>query len=120
MKKALKAKWLKALRSGRYEQATGKLKSTDGGYCCLGVLCNVMGAKWKLDDDAELKPYFDGRPIGVDDEFFLRPAFLKKVGLTDVRQKELADLNDGKPGLNILPSSFSEIADHIEKVVRAT
>lgn len=46
----LKAKWLEALRSGRYQQARGALRrdtSTKGseevGYCCLGVLCDIVG-----------------------------------------------------------------------------
>lgn len=41
----LKAQWLKALRSGKYAQAQGALYKggTHGGYCCLGVLCDVKG-----------------------------------------------------------------------------
>ena len=34
-------KWLEALRSGKYKQAKGVLKSSDGGYCCLGVVCEL-------------------------------------------------------------------------------
>jgi hypothetical protein len=33
-------KWVKALRSGKYSQAKGQLKTTEG-YCCLGVLCDL-------------------------------------------------------------------------------
>lgn len=38
--------WLDALRSGRYQQGRGLLKSTEFGgqdpsYCCLGVACEV-------------------------------------------------------------------------------
>ena len=44
MDKKLKAKWVKALTSGRYEQTTGRLYSRkSGAYCCLGVLCAVAG-----------------------------------------------------------------------------
>jgi len=58
MKASLKQKWLEALRSGNYEQAIGLLcqyEMREGqvvprGYCCLGVLCDVMDpTKWKLD-----------------------------------------------------------------------
>lgn len=38
--------WVKALRSGKYEQAKGTLKQTDGGreqFCCLGVACDISG-----------------------------------------------------------------------------
>ncbi|WP_024516788.1 hypothetical protein [Bradyrhizobium sp. Tv2a-2] len=38
----LKAKWVKALRSGKYQQARGQLKDGDR-YCCLGVLCDIAG-----------------------------------------------------------------------------
>jgi len=38
-------KWVKALRSGKYKQATGQLKRQDDGgsttFCCLGVACEL-------------------------------------------------------------------------------
>ncbi len=36
-----KRQWVEALRSGEYAQCRNAL-SRDGGYCCLGVLCNVV------------------------------------------------------------------------------
>lgn len=45
MKKSIKKKWLKALRSGEYKQGTGNLRDKDfdgeTNFCCLGVLCNI-------------------------------------------------------------------------------
>jgi hypothetical protein len=49
MKKTVKKKWVEALRSGKYRQGRGYLRSTvrtsavdgGGGYCCLGVLCDI-------------------------------------------------------------------------------
>lgn len=39
-------KWVKALRSGDYEQTTACLKD-ESGFCCLGVACDVSGlGKW--------------------------------------------------------------------------
>ncbi len=38
----VKAKWLEALRSGRYTQCNGRLHKNGVGHCCLGVLCEVM------------------------------------------------------------------------------
>jgi hypothetical protein len=39
----LKAKWIEALRSDRYKQARTALhKIKGGGFCCLGVLCDVI------------------------------------------------------------------------------
>lgn len=42
MNKRIKAKWLKALRSGEFKQCTGDLTDGSGGYCCLGVLQKVI------------------------------------------------------------------------------
>jgi hypothetical protein len=47
--KNVKAKWVKALRSGKYEQTQGRLKRDcpdavyPAGFCCLGVAveCNL-------------------------------------------------------------------------------
>jgi hypothetical protein len=38
----LKAKWVKALRSGEFKQGKGCLKEGER-YCCLGVLARVAG-----------------------------------------------------------------------------
>lgn len=40
MNPEIKAKWVEALRSGRYEQTSGRLKDGDA-FCCIGVLCDV-------------------------------------------------------------------------------
>jgi hypothetical protein len=40
MNKAIKRRWVKALRSGEYKQTKGALRA-DSGYCCLGVLCDL-------------------------------------------------------------------------------
>jgi hypothetical protein len=40
VKKDVKEKWVKALRSGEYKQGMGTLKREDK-YCCLGVLCDL-------------------------------------------------------------------------------
>jgi hypothetical protein len=41
MNEAIKERWLAALRSGKYKQGRGKLKTVDDEYCCLGVLCEL-------------------------------------------------------------------------------
>ena len=43
MDAATKAKWVAALRSGKYKQGTGQLRTEDDCYCCLGVLCDISG-----------------------------------------------------------------------------
>lgn len=50
MNQDIKAEWVAALRSGKYEQTNGALKD-GGGFCCLGVLCDVVkdrvGLSWR-------------------------------------------------------------------------
>jgi hypothetical protein len=48
MEKALKQKWLEALRSGKYKQGRFALRTKIDDYCCLGVLCDVSGvSEWE-------------------------------------------------------------------------
>lgn len=49
MKADIKKRWVAALRSGVYPQTQEKLRD-DKGFCCLGVLCDVvkkdLGEDW--------------------------------------------------------------------------
>ena len=51
MNPEVKQKWIDALRSGKYEQGSEKLRSVTG-YCCLGVLCDLYAqeyaTQWKF------------------------------------------------------------------------
>ena len=103
-----KAKWVNALRSGEYKQANAYLRrqrlSGDFGFCCLGVLCDVSGAQWNGDGEHGTLDSFDVKRV---DEAFLSDWMLKRVGLSDEEQKELAKRNDKG-------ESFEMIADYIE------
>lgn len=41
MNKEIKAKWVEALRDGTRTQGKGTLRNSDGGQCCLDVLCEL-------------------------------------------------------------------------------
>lgn len=56
MTKLQKKKWISALRSGKYKQSKGQLKSGDG-YCCLGV-ANTVCRLGNHSDDAALSSDF--------------------------------------------------------------
>lgn len=106
-----KAKWLEALRSGRYTQCGGALKAKSG-FCCLGVLLDAVGdGKWQRlypeDDDLdESERYVHSNSKAS--RGYLHGDFLDEMGLNEDEQQYLANMNDnGK--------SFAEIADHIEK-----
>jgi hypothetical protein len=45
MKEQVKDLWVAALRSGEYKQTQTVLHDGDG-YCCLGVLCRVLGKQF--------------------------------------------------------------------------
>jgi hypothetical protein len=59
------AKWIVALRSGKYKQTRGKLRARAGGaMCCLGVACDVSGlGHWEAAQEGEKRAYV----VGTDD-----------------------------------------------------
>ena len=101
-------KWVKALRSGKYEQGT-KYLCYSGKYCCLGVLDDIF-PKMKLSYDeschvicnADLPGF---RNIGLSDSI---------GGLPKVSHIALAELNDGKTVYGDF--NFDEIADIIQAI----
>ena len=99
MKTALRNKWVRALRSGRYKQIDGKLEEKKGFNCCLGVLCRI----------SKLKSYICDGDIYFDEDFeLLTPKLGKQFGLSRRRVTQLANMNDGG-------DSFREIADWIKE-----
>ena len=105
MDKKLKAKWLRALRSGKIKQGRGALIDGKGRMCCIGVL---------------------GRVVGIDDETLLeRSAYLRGTGLEKIDAcnidrflDPLAVLNDGNKEKR--PQSFKQIAKYIEKEIQCS
>lgn len=102
----LKAKWVEALRSGKYKQGTGRLlRAGRDGYkhCCLGVLCEVAGYQ-RGEGDVYLDKQSIPLTYSLDDHTDLI------LGITPSVESFLIRMNDG--GL-----TFAEIANHIEKCV---
>ena len=109
-------KWLKALRSGKYDQVQGQLREAEYdyddddydaepkltnvvGFCCLGVLCDIAakdgGRQWGergMNDDDETPP----------------EVILDYLGLDSDMTSHLIEMNDDQG------ASFEEIADEIE------
>ena len=94
MNKAIKEKWLAALRSGEHRQCQYSLRAVDDGqvgYCALGVLVKILNKndrRW--------------RRLSMD-------SIRKRTGLTTEQYQYVVDLNDhyDKP--------FPEIADYVER-----
>lgn len=101
----LRREWLAALRSGKYRQGEGSLRvcsNSRPSYCCLGVLCRTMGARW-IDGFPKINKIV----LEHEEDSYLSAAALKITGLDRATQETLATMNDsGTP--------FKEIADYIE------
>jgi len=102
----LKAKWLEALRSGKYDQTSGHLRDGNS-FCCLGVLCNIFNeAGWDRSEGPYEWSFGEGpderREVGV-----LPSNFRNTYGIDSGTETRLIEMNDdGVP--------FSRIADYIE------
>lgn len=115
----LKAKWVEALRSEKYQQCTGVLRSNIGegraGYCCIGVLLDIQQANWTASPmhgayDAEVGEVACNANTSA--EAFVRafPLMSREIAL------DLMNKNDGC-GDEDHRYTFPEIADHIEKIL---
>ena len=104
--------WVEALRSGRYEQTTGRLRG-ETGYCCLGVACDISGlADWAEAGSDEYPWSYGGA------EEILPDGVAEWLGVEDVSPMvfwELRDTQEELASLNDEGRTFAEIADAIEK-----
>lgn len=110
MDKRIKARWLKALRSGKYKQTTGMLKRIeDNGqptFCCLGVLCDLH-ARTKQGKSWEGDTTYDGSTLTLPESVV---AWAKLPDQSpDLEGSELTEMNDS------MEYSFKRIATLIEK-----
>lgn len=113
MPKELKAKWVKALRSGKYKQGRGRLYNPEtASFCCLGVLEHIC-----LNGNVETYDQEDA-------PFRLLPSieFYKSFGIGDyddvvTDEGTLSNMNDGSNCAK--PKSFRAIADFIVKNIEA-
>lgn len=102
MNPEVKRVWINELRSGRYKQGFGRLR-TDGRFCCLGVLCDMSGAEasWMVGG-------LYGAP--GSGSYCIPPGAIERwAGLSAAAREGLITLNDEKG------ATFAQIADWIEK-----
>lgn len=123
----LKAKWVRALRSGEYKQTTGVLRRTDtpglDGYCCLGVLCDLAGVTWVQDEDGDWTAMYSNED-GTDCEGGVLPdtlaieVFGETYNAQDPQVKIFIDDRNEKKTLSALNDqgyTFADIANLIEE-----
>ena len=107
MKEDIKAEWKKNLRSGKFAQGSGQLRTWDPDekvwkYCCLGLLCEMSGlGEWKASTYLNNRHYL---PVEVAEWAGIDPGNDEE---TDV-QLRLGAANDEEG------SSFFEIANLID------
>ena len=110
MPKKLLAKWLKALRSGEYKQARGRLYRPEiCGFCCLGVLQHVASG-------GSVEAYNDGEYMTLPSSQWLRDNGIefKYHNYDESRYPMLPPLNIGAVEANDRGIKFKRIADAIE------
>lgn len=115
MKKEIATLWVNALRSGKYEQTTGKLKR-HGGYCCLGVLCELSG-QGEFVDMVEMKDVYV-LPSGMRGKTELPDEIVEWAGMSSRDGAIHPDYPSGITTLSAMNddgSTFAEIADVIEE-----
>lgn len=115
-------RWVEALRSGKYSQTCGALRDAEG-YCCLGVLSELVGVPSQPMEARTLDEEHLGEgthkymfPIksGEYSSYEIPPGewFSQVTGLSPDTMSELANENDNW-------RSFSELAARIEKEVKS-
>ena len=140
MNKEIADKWIAALRSGKYKQGKGNLKTVDEdnneSFCCLGVLCDIAPkelAEFETKKDPESRNIFNSRYIKDKMHGGLRscslPESIKEwAGMFDCsgrlrdHKKYIATKNEDQEKYAVIWAlnddvgmSFEEIADIIEE-----
>jgi hypothetical protein len=121
MNKEWKEKWLTALRSGEYNQDKAFLKTKEG-FCCLGVLADLMTEEEDAWEDAVSCDSWANRGV-----FRLREsghvshmptALQTKAGLIGAQGKDGKAILATLMGMNDHEGmSFADIADYIEETL---
>lgn len=112
----IRARWLAALRSGEHKQTTQVLTrvAEDGtlSHCCLGLLCQLVGAR-KVASPGRISYGIPSCRPATSSSVILPESVMKLAGMKTMEggiseELTLASANDsGK--------TFSEIADLIEE-----
>ncbi len=116
MKESVKNEWVKALRSGKYNQATAVLSDGDS-YCCLGVLCEISGVSdFKYESEFDIVTY-----LGEGETLPKKVMEFAGLRTCDGQTKNTVHPEDGKSTsiylteLNDNGKTFDEIADIIDQ-----
>lgn len=110
MDKRIKKLWIKALRSGEFQQTRNALRAGSGksvSYCCLGVLCELHRRHSKAPGTWKRDMYMqDAATLPVD--------VIAWAKLED-DNPNIPQRRDTLAGINDSGKDFNHIADVIEK-----
>jgi hypothetical protein len=116
VKADIKSRWTAELRSGRFVQGTGALKTEDDTYCCLGVLCQLAiedGVDIRVTEPKGAVPHYE-----YDGEGGLLPESVYEWAGLEGPSPYISELNDGLTGLNDGGDhDFNSIASIIDQYV---
>lgn len=101
MNQTVKKKWVEALRSNRYNQTRGTLRSPQNCFCVLGVLCDVVDPNGWGSNKGMSKAWRGS--MGV-----IPSKLCSAIHLKGKDAARLMQMNDGER------KSFKELADYIE------
>ena len=112
-----KKAWVKALRSGQYQQGAGALCEVGNDhdhFCCLGVAGNLLiedgnNFEWSFDDDTDRYMTLTNKTTGENSYEVLdrvAPAWLRNWLYR--HEDDVIIMNDGG-------KTFNQIADYIEQ-----
>jgi hypothetical protein len=117
MDPAIKARWVAALRSGKYLQTKERLRG-NGGHCCLGVLCDLFaqeaGKPWRTKElsEAGRMQNYEGKnypDVNMPGAFVTVWAQIDPYAKVSIRDEYMALYEHNDAG-----RTFAEIADAIE------
>lgn len=103
MNAIIKQKWVNALRSGKYKQGFGQLRTKNNCFCVLGVLCNIhaqenpkaastqRSKEYYLDSSVTL-PKEVRKWAGLPEEGAIKLSGSHIIGLNDTRKMSFPDL----------------------------
>lgn len=132
MKPEIKAKWVEALRSGKYTQGREQLCTPDGKMCCLGVLtdlyiketgegawCDPGKAEYSSNTDVSIQSPYLPHPVchwaGLDNHIDFNPQFINVLRRDSVEGDTHSHMELSAVSVNDLYElTFPQIADFVE------
>jgi hypothetical protein len=119
--KAFRRKWVAALRSGKYKQGDGFLRS-EKGFCCLGVACDLAAPEKWINTVLPISKRASWEHMNEihypDPEWFGNLTGLVSADFYG-SDGAIPALNDGDPSIGRERHTFEEIADTIELLTLA-